>query len=195
VSGVKSEDIELVRRISEGDLSAFEELVVRYKALVYNTCYRLLGDFHLAEDATQDVFLQIYKSAEFFRGESRISTWIYRIAVNRSLNIIRKNRRLRLIKSLSSSWQERTEEEFSVSSSKEEPDKIFEDKESRSILRGAVDSLPGKQRVAFILHKYEGLTSREIADILGVSMNSVEARIHRAKTTLQKRLIERLKEI
>ncbi len=192
---VKLEDEELIRRISGGDLSAFEELVDRHKSLIYNTCYRLLGDFHLAEEATQDVFLEIYRSAEFFREESRVSTWIYRIAVNRSLNIIRKNKRLRWIRSLSSPWQERAGEEFSVSSRKEEPDRVFEDKESRSILREAIDTLPEKQRVAFILHKYENLTSKDISDILSISVNAVEARIHRAKNSLQKRLIERLKNI
>lgn len=192
---VPLEDEELIRRISGGDLSAFEELVDRHQSLIYNTCYRLLGDFHLAEEATQDVFLEIYRSAEFFREESRVSTWIYRIAVNRSLNIIRKNKRFRWIRSLISPWQERAGEEFSVSSREEEPDRVFEEKESRSILREAIDTLPEKQRVAFILHKYENLTSKDISDILSISVNAVEARIHRAKNNLQKRLIERLKNI
>jgi RNA polymerase sigma factor (sigma-70 family) len=189
------DDDELIRKISEGDLSAFEELVVRYKTLIYNTCYRILGDFHLAEDATQDVFLKIYRSGEHFRGESRVSTWIYRISVNRSLNILRKNKRSRLIKSLGTLWREKNGEEIPASSQKERPDRIFEDKESKAILRDAIDSLPEKQKVAFILHKYENLTARDISDILGISINSVEVRIHRAKIALQKRLVERLKKI
>jgi RNA polymerase sigma-70 factor (ECF subfamily) len=193
VNQVRLEDEELIRRISGGDLSAFEELVARYKALIYNTCYRLLRDYHGAEDATQNVFLQVYKSAEFFRGESRVSTWMYRIAVNRSLNIIRKNKRFRLIKSLGSPWTGKPREDLPVAAPEQEPDRIFEDKESKLLLRDAIDSLPEKQRVAFILHKHENLTSKEIADILGVSINSVEVRIHRAKLTLQKRLVERLK--
>ncbi len=189
---LKLEDDELIRRISERDLSAFKQLVERYKTLIYNTCYSLLGDFHLAEDATQDVFLQIYRSAGSFRGESQVFTWIYRIAVNRSLNIIRHNKRFRWIKSLSSPGREKDGKEIPISSRQEEPDKVYEDKESKALLADAIHSLPERQRVAFMLHKYENLTYKDISEILSVSINSVEARIHRAKVTLQKRLVAHL---
>jgi RNA polymerase sigma-70 factor (ECF subfamily) len=193
VGSDKFEDDELIRRISEGDLSAFEKFVERYKTLIYSTCYKLLDDFLQAEDATQDVFWQIYQSAEFFRGESKVSTWVYRIAVNRSLNIIRRNRRFRWIKNLGSAWKEDAGKNIPFSSRGEEPDRIFEEEEAKSLVRDAIDSLPEKQRMAFILHKYESLTSREISEILGVSVRTVEARIHRAKRKLQKELVVRLK--
>jgi len=176
----KLEDNELIRKISDKDLLAFKQLVERHNNLVYNTCYNILGDHHQAEEAVQDVFLQIYKSAGAFRHQSKVSTWIYRIAVNRSLNIIRHNKRSRWIKSLSTLTNEE--------SCGEEPDKLLEKKEMKSLLKNVVDSLPEKQRTVFILNKYENLSPSTIAEILDISINSVEVRIHRAKINLQKKL-------
>ncbi|MBN1223912.1 MAG: RNA polymerase sigma factor [Candidatus Aminicenantes bacterium] len=183
----------LIQRISRNDLGAFKELVNRYRIVVYNTCYGMLGDHHHAEDATQDIFLQIYKSAGSFRGKSKVSTWIYRISVNRSLNVIRRNKRSRWMMSLNSVWKDTGErEEVLPASSRDEPDKRFEKKQIKDFLKKSVDSLSDKQRAAFVLSKYENLTSKEISDILGISINSVEARIHRAKLNLQKKLVNLL---
>ena len=176
----KLDDDELIQRISRKDLIAFQELVERYKSFVFNTCYNLIGSYQQAEEAAQDVFFQIYKSAGAFRHQSKMSTWIYRIAVNQSLNAIRSNKRSRWIKSL-------TTLETKESSGKE-PDKLLEKKELKDLLRDAVDSLPEKQRTAFILNTYENLSPSAIAEILGISSNSVEVRIHRAKKNLQKKL-------
>jgi RNA polymerase sigma-70 factor (ECF subfamily) len=179
------DDDDLIQKISEKDLTAFQKLVEHHKAFVYNTCYNLIGNHQQAEETAQDVFLQVYKSASAFRHQSKVSTWLYRIAVNRSLNVIRRNRRSRWIKSLIA---EEIEETRGL-----EPDKLLEKKEMKDLLKAAVDSLPEKQRTVFILNKYENLSPREIADILGVSSNSVEVRVHRAKINLQKKLTPLLK--
>ena len=171
---------DLIQKISEKDLAAFQKLVDRHKTFVYNTCYNLIGNHQQAEETAQDVFLQVYKSASTFRHQSKVSTWLYSIAVNRSLNVIRRNRRSRWIKSL-------TAEEIEESRGKE-PDKLLEKKEMKALLKAAVDSLPEKQRTVFILNKYENLSAKEIGEILGISSNSVEVRIHRAKINLQKKL-------
>ena len=174
------DDDDLIQKISERDLTAFQKLVEHHKAFVYNTCYNFIGNHQQAEETAQDVFLQIYKSASAFRHQSKVSTWLYRIAVNRSLNVIRRNKRSRWIKSL-------TTEEIEEARGKE-PDKLLEKKEMKDLLKAAVDSLPEKQRVVFILNKYENLSPGEIAEILDISTNSVEVRIHRAKINLQKKL-------
>ena len=179
------DDDDLIQKISEKDLAAFQKLVEHQKAFVYNTCYNLIGNHQQAEETAQDVFLQVYKSASAFRHQSKVSTWLYSIAVNRSLNVIRRNRRSRWIKSLSTLEKEET--------GGEEPDTLLERKEMKSLLKSIVDSLPEKQRVAFILNKYENLSASAIAEILGISTNAVEVRIHRAKTNLQKRLTSLLK--
>ena len=174
------DDDDLIQKISERDLTAFQKLVEHHKAFVYNTCYNFIGNHQQAEETAQDVFLQIYKSASAFRHQSKVSTWLYRIAVNRSLNVIRRNKRSRWIKSL-------TTEEIKEARGKE-PDKLLEKKEMKALLKAAVDSLPEKQRTVFILNKYENLSAKEIGEILGISSNSVEVRIHRAKINLQKKL-------
>jgi len=190
LSNKKFDDEAVIRQISIEDLTAFKELVDRYQTSVYSTCYSILGDYHQAEEAAQDTFFQIYRSAGSFRGESQVSTWIYRIAVNRSLNLIRKNKRFRWVKNLSSVWNEEIkEEDFPFASSPDEPDKLLEEKEKKGLIESALASLPEKQRVAFVLSKYENLTSREISEILRISINSVDARIHRAKLHLQKKLV------
>lgn len=194
MSNKKFDDEAVIRQISIEDLTAFKELVDRYQTSVYNTCYSILGDYHQAEEAAQDTFFQVYRSAGSFRGESKVTTWIYRIAVNQSLNLIRKNKKFRWVKSLNSLWHEEIEEEeIQFASSPDEPDKLLEEKEKKGIIESALASLPEKQRVAFILSKYENLASREISEILGISINSVDARIHRAKLRLQKRMVAILK--
>ena len=190
----QSNDEVLTRRISDKDVEAFREIVDRYQNSVYNICLSLIGDHHQAEEAAQDTFYQIYRSAGTFRGESRFSTWIYRIAVNRSLNLIHKNKKHRWLKSLDSLWNEQIEEKrIPYAPSPDEPGKILEEKERKNLIERAVASLPEKQRVAFVLNKYENLTSKEISEVLGISIHSVEARIHRAKLRLQKKLVKDFK--
>jgi len=188
-------DRELIEKIAAKDHSAFKALVDRYQALVINTCYNLLGNRQDAEDIAQEVFFQVYKSAEKFRQEAKISTWLYRIAVNRSLNFVRDNKQFRWLKSLSSlSENDREVVTEVLASNSDRPDVALEKKERNAKVQKAIDSLPEKQRVAFVLHKYEGLSYEEIAEILQRSLSSVESLINRAKSNLQRKLIHYLKE-
>lgn len=174
------DDDKLIRKISHKDVAAFRQLVERHKNFVYSTCRSLIGNDQQAEETAQDVFFQVYESAGNFRHQSKVSTWIYRIAVNRSLNAMRHNKRFGWIKSL-------TGMEPGEPGGRE-PDKQFENKELGRILKTAMDSLPEKQRTVFILNKSGNLSPREIAGILGISTNTVEVRLHRAKIKLQKLL-------
>lgn len=174
------DDDDLIQRIAEKDLDAFRQFVKRHKIFVHNTCYRFIGNHEQAEEAAQDVFFQIYKSASTFRHQSKVKTWLYRIAVNLSLNVIRRDKRSRWIKIIT--IRETAELRDN------EPGRQLERKEMKDLIKSAVDALPEKQRTVFILNKYEGLSPKEIAEILGISANSVEVRIHRAKLNLQKKL-------
>ena len=185
----KLDDEALIQQIALNDLDAFKELFSRYRIAVFNTCYRLIGDIQQAEDAAQDVFLKIYRSAGSFRGKSKASTWIYRISINLSLNLVRRNRRSRWMQSLSTGLKNpAARERTPPSPQRDEPDKRFEKKEMQGLLKKSFDSLPDGQRAAFILSKSENLTASEIAGILEISVNAVEARIHRAKKSLQKKI-------
>jgi RNA polymerase sigma-70 factor (ECF subfamily) len=174
------DDDDLIQRIAERDLDAFKKLVERHKIFVTNTCYNLIGNHQQTEETAQDVFLQVYRSASSFRRQSKVSTWLYRIAVNRSLNVIRQNKRSRWIQSKAS------KEIAGIPDN--DPDHQLERNQMKVLLKKAVNSLPEKQKTVFILNKYEGLPPKEIAEILGISANSVEVRIHRAKRNLQKKL-------
>ncbi|MFO7979948.1 MAG: sigma-70 family RNA polymerase sigma factor [Candidatus Aminicenantes bacterium] len=173
-------DYELIQKVAQKDIEAFQKLVHRYKRMVINVCFRLTGDRENAEDVAQEVFFRVYQKAKTFRGRSRLSTWIYRIAVNLSLNY---NRR-----------QNNFLQEKYPSAHFNSPDTILENKEDRQLIKKALDSLPEKQRTAFILHHWEGLSYQEIAGILKSSLSAIESRIHRAKRSLKDALLFMMKE-
>lgn len=184
----------MIRRIAQKDPEAFKEFVERYQALVYSVCLNLLHDHPQAQDVSQEVFLQVYRSAAKFRFESKASTWLYRIAVNHSLNLIRHNRRSRWLLSLSP-YEAEDDPKIRIlpDARSAPPDKAFEDAERSELVRRAVAALPDKQRAALVLHKYEGFTSREIAEILGIPLTAVEARLRRAKSHLRQKFLAYLK--
>jgi RNA polymerase sigma-70 factor (ECF subfamily) len=188
-------DEELIQKIIDKDHLAFKSLVEQYQHLVINTRYNLIGNRQDAEDVAQEVFFQVYKSAQKFRQEAKLSTWLYRIAVNRSLNFIRDNKRFRWLETLSSLLEGERQQVADVpASDSDRPDVALVKKERNVLVQRAIDSLPRKQRTAFVLHTYEELPYQEIAEILQRSLSSVESLIHRAKLNLQKKLLHYLKE-
>jgi RNA polymerase sigma-70 factor (ECF subfamily) len=189
----EASDGELVRRAAEKDEAAFEVLVDRYQTLVMSTCFHFLGNTEDAEDVAQDVFVQVFRKAGKFRGDSKLSTWLYRIAVNRSLNFIRDNRKLGFLSSITSIL-EGNPDEFPepAAPDSDRPDSQLETDELGRAAQNAIDALPKNQRTAWVLHRYEGLSHKEVGEVLGRSVSSVESLIHRAKMNLQKNLIRYL---
>jgi RNA polymerase sigma-70 factor, ECF subfamily len=187
---------ELIQRIVAKDDAAFRTLVELYQSSVLNVCYRILSDRQDAEDVAQDVFVMVYRKAGSFRSESGLSTWLYRIAVNLSLNRLRKRKWDRLLGILTFSDAQFEEATDTMEAPEQDrPDRQLEASERSRILNDVLITLPDKQRVAIILHKIEGLSHQEIAEILQVSLSSVESLIHRAKRNLQKKLIPLLGKI
>jgi RNA polymerase sigma-70 factor (ECF subfamily) len=177
---------EILEKLQTGSETAFSELVENYKRQVINTCYGLVHNSEDAEDIAQDVFIEVFRSVQNFRGESKISTWLYRIAVNRSLNHIRDNKKRKWFQSFEDLVKEKNVHlQHQVS---ESPVVELENLQRANILHEAIGSLPENQKTAFTLNKYEDLSYREIAEIMDVSVASVESLIHRAKTGLQKKL-------
>jgi RNA polymerase sigma-70 factor (ECF subfamily) len=184
----------LIDRIAQKDHAAFKALVESYQSLVLNTCYRILGNRQDAEDVAQDVFVKVFEKAASFRGEASPSTWMYRIAVNLSLNFRRKQKLNRYLDILTLSDSTRRNPAAALETpDRDRPDRRLEQQEQSRILKEALDALPEKQRVAMVLHKFEGLSYREIADVLETSLSSVESLIHRAKRNLQKKLLKLLR--
>jgi len=160
----------------------FKELFDDYSSLVFNVAFRMLQNKQDAEDVTQDVFIRALKSFKEFRGESKLSTWFYRIAVNTSLNFQRKKKRERWL-SLNFGWDE-SDDPRKVALADANPQDNMERIEIELVVQKAINSLPKWQRAALILYYYEGLSYDEIAKVLGVSISSVESRLHRAKQAL-----------
>ena len=132
------------------------------------------------------MFIQALKSFKEFRGESKLSTWFYRIAVNTSLNFQRKKKRERWL-SLDFGWDE-SDDPREVASADANPQDNMERNEIELVVQKAINSLPKRQRAALILYYYEGLSYDEISKVLGVSISSVESRLHRAKQALALKL-------
>lgn len=186
---------DLIERIRANDPRAFKDLFDSNVSLVYNVCWRMLGNRQDAEDVTQEVFFEAYKSLKRFRFESKLSTWLYRIAVNRSLNHQRKNKLDRWLSLDFNAIVEGTGNVHVPSASDESPDAMMEKKDTEHIVQGAISRLPERQRTALLLHRYEELPYQEIAKIMDVTVASVESLLHRAKQTLAKKLLSMKKDL
>lgn len=184
----------LIKGIQEGDRKAFQILVETHLRMVVNTCMGIVHNKIDAEDLAQDVFIEVFRGAGNFKGDSKLSTWLYRIATNRSLNLIRNNKRRRFFQSIEEAFTGGRNCNHEISQNNaDQPDKNITDKERSKILHHAIDHLPEKQRVAFTLNKYEELPYQQIAEIMEISLASVETLIHRAKKNLQSQLLDSYK--
>jgi len=183
-------DAELVRRCWEGDQDAFRELVLRYEEAVYNLAYRMLQNREDARDAAQEIFLNVFRSLPYFRGECAFKTWLYRIASNECISRSKRRRRWRGGETTLGE-EARVVEDLSAGASSLE---VVERKEQIRLLHRAIDELPEKYRIVVVLHYLEGLAYEEIAEALLVPLGTVKTRLFRAKELLRRKLRETLGE-
>ncbi len=170
--------------------NSFRQIVENHQEKVRNLCFRYLNNIDDAEDIAQEVFIQVFESLNSFRDEAQISTWIYRIAVNKSIDHLRKKKRKKRFSKLVSIFGfYEDENEFEIQSS-ENPQKGKKMNEKRDHLNRAIDSLPENQKAALILSKFEGFSNKEISEILNTSVSAVEALNNRAKKNLHKKLYD-----
>jgi RNA polymerase sigma-70 factor, ECF subfamily len=178
-------ELEIIERLKNGDEAAFREVVGKYSKLVLNCCFKFVRNRESAEDLTQEVFLEAFESIRAFRGDAQLSTWIYRIAVTRSLNYLKSLKRKKRFAVLVDIFEQH-EPADTGPSGLFHPEAEAENNERARVLSWAIDRLPDNQRVAFTLSKYDELSYGEISRIMGTSIPSVESLIHRAKTNLKK---------
>jgi RNA polymerase sigma factor (sigma-70 family) len=179
---------QLLQQIILGDQPAFRQLYELFTDRVYNTCLSYLQNQEEAEEAAQDVFVEIYQSAVKFQGKSTVSTWVYRIAVNKCLDRIRYKNRQKRFAFLSSLFHKDTGELLHDPASFEHPGVLAENKEKAAMLFAAIRLLPENQQTAFILRQVEGLPQRDISAIMNLSEKAVESLLQRAKANLRKEL-------
>ncbi len=165
-------------------ITDFEKIVYDYQTMVFRTA---MGFVHLKEDAedlTQEVFLNAYSAWKTFRGDAEISTWLYRITVNICLTHVQRKSR----KGIFQMTETALKYIFNKESEEKNPQQKLETNDKNKLIKEAIDSLPEKQRVAFILSKYDDLPQKRIANIMQVTEGAVEQLLQRAKNNLQKKL-------
>lgn len=170
---------EILQSVANGNQEAFQQLYGLFSENVYNTALSYAQNKQDAEEITQDIFVKIFNQASTFKGNATVSTWIYRITVNTSLNFIKKNKRYTFLRL---SEQEKDKPDF------DHPGILLEKKEHAKILFKAIDTLGTQQKTAFILSFIEGLPRQEVADIMEISLKAVESLLQRAKKNLRQEL-------
>jgi RNA polymerase sigma factor (sigma-70 family) len=177
-----------IGRLKSGEREAYSELLLQYSGRVYNTALGLLQNREDAEDITQEVFTEVFRSIQGFRQQSQLSTWIYRIAVTKSLELLRsrqRDKRKGVILSLFGK-----EHLLNVTADEQfyHPGISLENKEMSAVLFNAIRRLPLNQRTAFTLNKLENLSYSELSEVMDLSVSSVESLLFRAKQKLRELL-------
>ena len=180
---------ELIKNLRSGNQAAFSLLIDDYQQKVFHTCISFVPNKEDAEDIAQEVFLEVYKSIGKFKGNSKLSTWIYKICTNKCLEFIRKkNAKKRLVFMQRILGTEIPLDKTNFFTEFNHPGILLEHKEQSETIYLAINTLPESQKTVFTLAKLDGKTYQEIVEITGKSMSSVESIMFRAKKNLQKKL-------
>jgi len=182
-SALPESDLDLVRRAQEGDSDAFASLFHAHKARVYSVCLRLANNTAEAEDLTQDAFVQAFRKLSMFRGDSALSTWLYRIAVNTVLMRFRKKALLQV-----SLDEPDNQDARSVRREYGSKDARLASSVDRIALTRAIGELPGGYRTIFLLHEVEGYEHQEIAELLNCSVGNSKSQLHKARLRIRESL-------
>jgi RNA polymerase sigma-70 factor (ECF subfamily) len=182
----------LVEQLKQGDETAFKQIVETWQNMVYNTALGILQNAEDAEDVAQEVFVQVYESIATFKAEAKFSTWLYRITVSKALDHVRRKKRKKrfaYVQSLFGADNQTIIEKPDFN----HPGVTLDNKERAAVLFKAINQLPENQKIAFTLHKLEGLSYQEISEVMKSSVSSVESLMYRAKDNLKKWLTNHYK--
>jgi len=174
------EDYIFIKQFIDGDEKGFQMLVKKYQNRILNIVYSILGQDRESEDITQEVFIKVYKNLGSFKANSQFSTWLYRIAVNTTYDLLRKRKHF-IIKN-------NVPEALEIKADK--PQDILIKREKEEQIRKALEKLPFKYRLAVILKDIDGLPYIEIAKVLGCSIGTVESRLYRGRQLLRDILVD-----
>ncbi|MGV8017646.1 MAG: RNA polymerase sigma factor [Ignavibacteria bacterium] len=182
---LQSSDSEIISDFLKGNSSSFNFIVLKYQKKVYWVVRRMVLDHDDADDITQEVFIKLYRTMSDFRGESSLFTYLYKIAVNYSLNHLKKNRnKFEKLKNID-------EESYNIKDSSKGQDAVMADKEREKLLKDAMLALPDQQRAVFSLRFYDELSYEEISKILGKSVGGMKANYFHALKKIQSFLLEK----
>lgn len=171
--------------LQNGDPQAFRQLVETCQDMVFNAILSIVQNISEAEDLSQEVFIQLHRSISTFRGDAKLSTWLYRIAVTKAIDAERKKKARRKIERIKT-WAGWGSSPEPVAFN--HPGIQLENKEKAAVLFQAMRKLPINQRIAFTLLKAEGLSYEQVSRVMNITVKAVEALMHRAKENLRKYL-------
>jgi len=186
-------DGDLVFKAQQGDLQAFDQLVERYHGKIYGLTYNMTSNREDAEDLTQEVFVKAFNALPRFKGKSSFYTWVYRIAVNKTINYRKKRNRKRAL-SLDQFDQEiKTDDTYHDLTAKGSPLRNLSLTELQKKLNEALQSLSEKHRTVVVMHDMQGIPHEEIAKVVGASVGTVRSRLFYARRQMQAELTEFMK--
>lgn len=173
-------DEQLVDQIRQGDDDAYRLLIERHKNYIYTLVYRMVEHRETAEDLTQDIFIKLYRSIIYFRGESKFTTWLYRLAVNVVTDYRRAQKRKphQTIVDKLKGW---------FGSRDEEPEAVAIQKEQQHMVQRLLSELPDKYRLILYLYHYKQLSYQEISEITELPLKTIETRLYRGKALLKQK--------
>lgn len=180
------DDKQILKKIKAGDRFAFAELVETYQSKVIHISYSMLSDYEDACDAAQEVFVKVFRSADSFRGDSSLSTWIYRITKNVCMDFLRKRKE----KTVSIDEEKEDAPKYDIPDTEHSPEQITEKNEIKRLVREALMSLDNDSRLIITLFDIEGLRYEEIASVLKIPVGTVKSRLNRAREKLKKILLK-----
>lgn len=179
----ENKELDIIGDILNGNTEMFNVITEKYADQLFRVALGYMHSKEEAEDITQEVLIKAYNSLSTFKGNSKLSTWLYRITVNTCLNELKKRKRTSLFSSI-----EDIKNKGLDSSNQKNPEQQLIEEEINLKVRKAIDSLPSKQKTAFILQRYKELSQKEISEVMGISEGAVEQLLQRGKKHLKKRL-------
>jgi RNA polymerase sigma-70 factor (ECF subfamily) len=179
----REEESRIVQKVLRGDVNAFEKLVLEYEKNVYNIALRMTGNAEDASDMTQEAFIKAYNSLQSFRGDSKFSVWIYRIATNVCLDFLRSKSRRPTV-SLSVEDNDGEEVQLDVADESQSPELLLDRQMTRESVRRGLETLSPEYRQILLLREIQGLSYDEISQALGLEVGTVKSRIFRARKKL-----------
>jgi RNA polymerase sigma-70 factor (ECF subfamily) len=194
VSGVRADldpasDAAIMLRVAEGDEAGFNYLAQKYHRPMINFLYRMVGNHAIAEELAQEVFLRVYRARSSYRAEARFTTWLYRIATNLAVNHARDTKHERTAQTV---YLDAADEETGTTPDLADDDPSAEERmlrdERMAAIRLHVMALPERQRMAVLMHKYQGMDYRQIGDVLKLSESATKSLLFRAYQTLREKL-------
>ncbi|MBQ9687033.1 MAG: sigma-70 family RNA polymerase sigma factor [Oscillospiraceae bacterium] len=185
----REQEAQIVQRVLSGDVNAFETLVLEYEKNVYSITQRMTGNAEDAADMTQETFIKAYNSLQNFRGDSKFSVWLYRIATNVCLDFLRSKSRKPTL-SLSVEDDDGEETQMDIADESQSPEVLLERGLTRDAVRRGLNALNEEYRQILLLREIQGLSYEEIASVLTLEVGTVKSRIFRARKKLCAFLIE-----